>query len=70
MAEVTDSTSEQQGGQGGVAPADGVRRPRWPKWKIALAYAILAGIAFASVWVIDGHVLAAVDSPQAKGVRP
>jgi hypothetical protein len=69
MAEVTDNNG-QQGGQGGAAPADMVRRPRWPKWKIALAYLVLAGVAFGSVWVIDEHVMAATDSPQAKAVRP
>jgi hypothetical protein len=68
MAEVTDTTSEQ-GGHGGVAPADMVRRPRWPRWKVALAYAVLTGVAVGSVWVIDGHVLAAVDTPHAKGER-
>jgi hypothetical protein len=32
-------------------------RPNWPRWKIALAYAIMFAIAILSIWMIDDHVL-------------
>ena len=32
-------------------------RVRWPRWKIALAYAILFAVAILSIWTIDGHVM-------------
>jgi hypothetical protein len=53
----------------GVAPADAAPRARWPRWKITLAYLALGAVALGSVWMIDGHVLSAVDSPTARSVR-
>jgi hypothetical protein len=43
----------------GIAPADARPYPRWPRWKIALAYGILFGVAVGSIWMIDDHVLQA-----------
>jgi hypothetical protein len=41
----------------GVAPADVVPRPRWPRWKIALAYLVMLTVAILSIWLIDTHVM-------------
>jgi hypothetical protein len=43
----------------GVAPADRRGHRRWQTWQIALAYAILFGVAIGSIWMIDDHVLQA-----------
>jgi hypothetical protein len=43
----------------GVAPADRRSYARWPRWKIALAYGVLFGVAVGSIWMIDDHVLQA-----------
>jgi hypothetical protein len=43
----------------GVAPADRRTYARWPRWKVALAYGILFGVALGSIWMIDDHVLQA-----------
>jgi hypothetical protein len=59
-ASQTDRPHEQ-GGDAGVAPADAVPHNRWPKWRIVLAYLLLSGVALGSVWIIDEHVLSAVD---------
>ena len=42
-----------------VAPADRRSYARWPRWKIALAYGVLFGVALGSIWMIDDHVLQA-----------
>jgi len=47
----------------GLGPADRLPRQRWPRWRIALAYALLFGIAVGSICVIDGHVLKATPAP-------
>ncbi|HYE17777.1 MAG TPA: hypothetical protein VEA69_04995 [Tepidisphaeraceae bacterium] len=41
----------------GVAPADARGHARWARWKVILAYAVMAGLAAWSVWMIDAHVL-------------
>jgi hypothetical protein len=43
----------------GVAPADARPHRLWPRWKIALAYGVLFGVALGSIWMIDDHVLQA-----------
>ena len=43
----------------GIAPADARPHARWPAWRVALAYAILFGVALGSIWMIDDHVLQA-----------
>jgi hypothetical protein len=43
----------------GVAPADRRTYAKWRRWKIALAYGILFGVALGSIWMIDDHVLQA-----------
>ena len=45
--------------EAGVAPADRRTYGRWPRWKIALAYGVLFGVAVGSIWMIDDHVLQA-----------
>ena len=52
----------------GVAPADRRVHRRWSRWKIALAYGVMFGIAVGSIWVIDGHVLTATPRVPATGV--
>ena len=52
----------------GVAPADRRAHRRWRRWKIALAYGVLFGVAVGSIWVIDGHVLTATPRVPATGV--
>jgi hypothetical protein len=59
---VSDSASNV-----GVAPADRRGQPRWQTWQVALAYAILFGVAVGSIWMIDDHVLQA--TPAATGPR-
>jgi hypothetical protein len=52
----------------GIAPADAVPRARWPKWKIALAYAVMLTIAMLSIWLIDTHVMkVSADAARAEG---
>src|SRR5438270_468073 len=34
-------------------PADARPHPRWPLWKILLAYLVLAAVAFFAIWYID-----------------
>ena len=34
-----------------------VAPPRWPAWKISLAYAVMLAVALGSIWLIDGHVM-------------
>jgi hypothetical protein len=43
----------------GVAPADARPHPRWPRWRIVLAYGVLFAVAVGSIWMIDDHVLKA-----------
>ncbi len=43
----------------GVAPADARPHASWPRWKVALAYGVLFGVALGSIWMIDDHVLQA-----------
>lgn len=38
------------------APADALLRPRWPLWKIIIAYVIFAALAVGSIWFIDRGV--------------
>jgi hypothetical protein len=40
-----------------VAPPEGTPHARWPKWKIALAYAVMLAVAILSIWLIDTHVM-------------
>jgi len=47
----------------GIAPADRRAHQRWPRWKIALAYAVLFGVAVGSIYMIDDHVLQATAPP-------
>jgi hypothetical protein len=54
-----DERMEQSATGSGVAPADGRTHARWPRWKIALAYGVLFGVAIGSIWMIDDHVLQA-----------
>jgi hypothetical protein len=56
------STLGDEAGRG-IAPADRRAHRRWPKWKIALAYGVLFGVAVGSVWMIDDHVLKATPRP-------
>ncbi len=65
MAEVNAQSTLPDEVARGVAPADRRAHRRWPAWKIALAYGVLFGVAVASVWVIDGHVLTASPRPSA-----
>jgi hypothetical protein len=37
----------------GPAPADARPRERWPRWRMVLAYAVLAALAAAAIWFID-----------------
>jgi hypothetical protein len=59
MAEVNLSDGQLSDG---IAPADRLARQTWPAWKIALAYAVLFGVAVGSIWMIDSHVLLATES--------
>jgi hypothetical protein len=49
----------ESGKDAGIAPADRREYRRWQTWQIALAYAILFGVALGSIWMIDDHVLQA-----------
>jgi len=49
----------ESGNGGGVAPADRRGHRRWQTWQVALAYAVLFGVAVGSIWMIDDHVLRA-----------
>lgn len=35
------------------SPADARPHPRWPLWKILLAYLLLAAVALLAIWYID-----------------
>jgi hypothetical protein len=52
----------------GVAPADRRAHARWPRWKVALAYGALFGVAVGSIYMIDDHVLKASPSPTTTSV--
>jgi hypothetical protein len=53
----------------GVAPADRRAYPRWPRWKVALAYGALFAVAVGSIWMIDDHVLKATPPPTTMRAR-
>jgi hypothetical protein len=56
---MNDQPTTTEAHRSGVAPADRRSYSRWPRWKIALAYGVLFGVALGSIWMIDDHVLQA-----------
>jgi hypothetical protein len=67
MAEVNLSDGQVSDG---IAPTDRVARQTWPAWKMALAYAVLFGVALGSIWMIDSHVLLATESKDPVTTHP
>jgi hypothetical protein len=52
------------------APADARPHPRWPLWRVVLAYVVLAGMAAAAIWYVDLRAQRSGETPAANRVAP